>query len=107
MIFLMILISEQDNIKFYDGIDFDYAKSFSNDGSEGMCVFLIENWISEVKKWKRTQKLNHLLDNIEYDLDYKIDNEFIFVYQTNGELEKIYKIISEKYIKKINIYNKK
>ena len=101
----MTLISEHNtnNIKFYDGIDFEYTKSHPNDGSEGICVFLIESWTSEVKKWKRTQKLNHILDDKEYDLslqellNHDIDNNYVFIYQTNGELEKIYNILLEKF----------
>ena len=101
MIFLMTLISEHKksntDIKFYDGIDFDYTKSFPNDGSEGMCVFLIESWASEVKKWKRSQKIDQILYNKDYDLDYNIDNNYVVIYQTNGELEKIYNILLDKF----------
>lgn len=97
----MTLISEHrksnTDIKFYDGIDFEYAKSFPNDGSEGMCVFLIESWTSEVKKWERIQKLNHILDDIEYDLEHEINNNYIVIYQTNGELEKVYNLVLEKF----------
>lgn len=99
MTFLMTLISEhnKNNIKFYDGIDFDYVKSFPNDGSKGMCVFLIESWISEVKKWKRSKKLEHILNNKKFDLDHNIDNNYVVIYQTNGELDKIYNILLEKF----------
>ena len=97
----MNLISEHDtnntNIKFYDGIDFGYAKSHPNDESEGICVFLIESWVSEVKKWERSKKLDHILNNKEYDLDYNLDNKCIIIYQTNGELEKIYNILLDKF----------
>ena len=97
----MTLISEHKKnnnyIKFYDGIDFEYAKSFPNDGSEGMCIFLIESWVSEVRKWERIQKLNHLLYDIEYDLDHEINNSYIIIYQTNGELKKIYNLVLEKF----------
>jgi hypothetical protein len=95
----MTLISEhnKNNIKFYNGIDFEYAKSFPNDGSEGMCVFLIESWISEVKKWKRSKKLEYILNNKKFDLDHNIDNNYVVIYQTNGELDKIYNILLEKF----------
>ncbi len=101
MTFLMTLISkhktDKGDISFYDGIDFDFAKEFPVDGSGGICVFLIESWYLEVKKWQRTQKLNKILEDKDLNLDPEIENNYVTIYQTNGELEKIYNIILNKF----------
>jgi hypothetical protein len=101
MTFLMTLISKHKTDKgyiiFYDGIDFDFVRNFPSDGSNGICIFLINSWILEVKKWQRTQKLNKILEDKDLNLDPRIENNYVAIYQTNGELEKIYNILLEKF----------
>lgn len=101
MTFLMTLISkhktDKGDIIFYDGIDFDFARNFPGDGSNGICIFLINSWILEVKKWQRTQKLNKILEDKDLNLDPRIENNCVVIYQTSGELEKIYTILLEKF----------
>jgi hypothetical protein len=89
MIFLMILIYKNTvnntEIKYYEGIDFDIVKNHPKDGSNGMLIFFIHNWVKEVNKWKRNNVINELLGekNEKYDLS-NIDNNFISIYQSEG-----------------------
>jgi hypothetical protein len=73
-------------IKYYEGIDFDIVKEHPKDGSNGMLIFFINNWVSEVNKWKRNSLINELLDEKKsdnWDLS-NIDNNFISIYQSEG-----------------------
>lgn len=73
-------------IKYYEGIDFDIVKEHPKDGSNGMLIFFINNWVSEVNKWKRNSLINEVLDEKKsdnWDL-YNIDNNFISIYQSEG-----------------------
>lgn len=73
-------------IKYYEGIDFDIVKEHPKDGSNGMLIFFINNWVSEVNKWKRNSLINELLDEKKsdnWDL-YNIDNNFLSIYQSEG-----------------------
>lgn len=104
----MILIDEIEsngyNIKFYNGIDFDIIKKHPLDGSEGMLIFYIENWINEVKSYNRTNKIKSILSDDEYnDLCWnndEINNNHVSIYQTDGiGVEELHKVIKGKILK--------
>jgi len=86
------------DITFYEGIDFDYAKSY--DGKSGIIVFLIDNWVNEVNSWKRNKKIESILEDVELNHDHNINNNYVMIYQVRQDLEKIYNILLDKF----NIY---
>jgi hypothetical protein len=103
----MILIdnieSDRYNIRFYNGIDFDEIKKHPEDGSRGMLICYIENWVDEVKSYNRTNKIKSILGDDEYnDLDWsnEINNNHVSIYQTDGiGLEELHKVIKGKILK--------
>lgn len=101
MTFLMTLISEHKTnsgeVRFYNGIDFDFINDFPNDGSSGISIFLIDNWVSEFKKHERSKKIESVLESENYNNIEDINNNCVMIYQTNGETEKIYNILLEKF----------
>ena len=87
------------NIFFYDGIDFNMIREHK-DISGDFLIFFIKSWNDEVKKWKREQKLNRLLDGTgdEFDPDL-IDKNTISIYLTNGYVMETYQVIKDKIFK--------
>jgi len=78
------------NIKFYDGIDFNLI---SNHDNNDFLIFFVDNFIKEVKKWNRINKINKLTNSgIDFN-PMEINNNYIAIYQTNGDLDIIYKTI--------------
>lgn len=92
-------------IKFYNGIDFDMVKKHPKDGSNGLIFFFIDKWETEVKIQKRDNRLLSILDEESeiHDID-DIDNNYIAIYQTDGNTEIVYKEIRKKIENGINKY---
>lgn len=92
------LISDEKNISFYQGIDFDYIFNYPKKSNKMACFF-IDSWVKEVKKWERSKKIESVLSNTEYkkfDFD-NIDNSNIMIYQLCGvPLDKMFKIVLNK-----------
>jgi len=110
MIFLVNLISKQTinyiDISYYEGIDFDLINNHPKDGSKGIIVFFIDNWVKEVKKWKRENKINQIINDKISDINIDIiDNNYVSIYQTeNIGIELLYETIKSK-IEKGNFPN--
>jgi hypothetical protein len=79
---------------FYDGIDFNMISNYTGTDFH---IFLIDSWIKEVNRWQRDSRLNNLLNGELTDFNpNKINNNFICIYQTNGDLQSMYNIIKKK-----------
>lgn len=99
----MILIDsmgyEDNEIRFYKGIDFDELINHPKDGSNGFIFCFIENWVKEVKSYNRQLKLESLIENIkftEFEWD-KLENNYISIYQTQGVgIDVVYKTVRKK-----------
>lgn len=96
----MILIDEievaNNNIRFYNGIDFDMIKKHPKDGSNGFIYFFIDKWENEVKIQERNNRISTILgDESEMDI-HEIDNNYVVIYQTDGNTEIIYSAIRKK-----------
>jgi hypothetical protein len=96
-------------IKFYNGIDFDIVKKHPTDGSSGMIICYIKNWINEVKLYNRINKLNSIIYNKDFsELNWveDINNNHISIYQSDGVgVKELHKVIKEKLIKGITTNN--
>jgi len=97
----MILISKEiidgDEIKYYDGIDFDIVKKHPHDGSNGFIFCFVDNWVSEIKKYNRSNKIDTIIDNKNeniFDME-EINNNYVCIYQTNGLTQQVYETIKE------------
>lgn len=90
------------NIKFYEGIDFDMVINHPKDGSNGFIYFFIDSWKEEVKRNRRNEIIDSIVDDkhISKDLD-EIDNNYICIYQTSGETSRVYNTIREKVDRRI------
>ena len=107
MIYSMILISEDlldgVNVKYYDGIDLKIAQEHPKDGSNGFIFCFVDKWVSEVKKHNRESKIDNILSDsevIDFDMD-SINNNYICIYQTDGNLKPVYEAIKGNIHKKI------
>jgi len=103
----MILISEDIldgvNVKYYDGIDLKLAQNHPKDGSNGFIFCFVDNWVNEVKKYNRESKIDNILSDeevIDFDMD-NLNNSYICIYQTDGNLEQVYNAIKGNIHKKI------
>ena len=81
-------------VKFYDGIDFDFALNYTGDD---MIVFFIDSWLETLKIHKRDNKINSLLGDNYIEIK-DIDNNNIVIYQTNGYTKEVYITIKNKFI---------
>lgn len=90
MVILDEIVIGDNVVKFYDGIDFEFVNSY--DKKEFIIIF-IDNWIDEKKKWKRECKINSLFGGEKYK---KIDNLFITIYQTDGNLTAVFEAVKKK-----------
>lgn len=97
----MILISKEiidgDEIKYYDGIDFDIVKEHPHDGSNGFIFCFVDNLVSEIKKYNRSNKIDTIIDDKDekvFDTE-EINNNYVCVYQTNGLTQQVYETIKE------------
>jgi hypothetical protein len=103
----MILISEDTlegvNIKYYNGIDLKIALEHPKDGSGGFIFCFVDKWVSEVRKYNRESKIDDVLGDgefKEFDSD-ELNNNYICIYQTDGNLEPVYNAIKGNIHKKI------
>ena len=103
MILIDTTIIDGYTIKFYDGIDFDIIKKHPVDGSVGMIICYIKNWVEEVKNYNRINKLNYIIDDKEFsELNWveDINNNHLSIYQTDGiGVEELHNIIKDKIVK--------
>jgi hypothetical protein len=107
MIYLMTLIEtmniDNNQINFYDGVDFDILINHPKDGSKGFLICFLESWINEVKIYNRNNKIKSVFNKEEYsDFEWeRINNNFISIYQADGiGVFEIYKVIRNKFINK-------
>jgi hypothetical protein len=98
----MILISKEivdgDEVRYYEGIDFDIVKKHPTDGSEGFIFCFVDSWVGEVKNYNRTNKIDTIVENKELKDNFNIDdinNNYVCIYQTNGNTKETYKTIRE------------
>jgi len=105
----MTLIDEtivnEMSVRFYNGIDFDMIMNHPNDGSEGFIYFFIDKWVSEVKAQERENKINSLIgkDTTKFDIN-EIDNNYVAIYQTDGQTMSVYEVIRNKVNNNISNY---
>ena len=95
----MILISEEliqnTNVQYYKGIDFNVAQENPKDGSGGFLFFFVDKWVDEVKKYTRESKIDNIIDSKpikDFDME-QLNNDYICIYQTDGNFEVIYESI--------------
>ncbi len=94
---------DNNQINFYDGVDFDILIGHPKDGSKGFLICFLESWINEVKIYNRNNKIKSVFNKEEYsDFEWeKINNNFISIYQADGiGVFEIYKVIRNKFINK-------
>jgi len=101
MTYLMTLIDEivinDTNIRFYKGIDFEMILNHPKDGSNGMLYFFIDKWSVVEQVHNRQNTINSLLNESEELLDiHNIDNNYIVIYQTNGDTDVVYSCVRDK-----------
>lgn len=90
-------------VRFYDGIDFDMIRDHCTDD---FLIFFIDSWSIEIKKWKRDNKIDLLLNGIDDNFNpSEIENNFIAIYQTCGDLDLVYKTIKDKILDKNPYFN--
>lgn len=107
MIFLMNLIEEiyldDRKIQFFDGIDFNIVMNHPKDGSKGFIFCFIDNWVFEVKKFERENKINSVIENKKFEKfkSKSIENNWVSIYQSEGtDKETLFRLIKEKVINK-------
>ena len=95
----MILISEEliqnTNVQYYKGIDSNVAQEHPKDGSGGFLFFFVDKWVDEVKKYTRESKIDNIIDSKpikDFDME-QLNNDYICIYQTDGNFEVIYESI--------------
>ncbi len=94
---------DNNQINFYDGVDFDILINHPKDGSKGFLICFLESWINEVKIYNRNNKIKSVFNKEEYsDFEWeRINNNFISIYQADGiGVFEIYKVIRNKFINK-------
>ncbi len=94
---------DNNQINFYDGVDFDILIGHPKDGSKGFLICFLESWVNEVKIYNRNNKIKSVFNKEEYsDFEWeKINNNFISIYQADGiGVFEIYKVIRNKFINK-------
>lgn len=97
----MILISKEiidgEEVRYYDGIDFDIINNHPSDGSDGFIFCFVDNWVSEIKKHNRDKKIDVIIEDKEEDFfDMNdINNNYVCIYQTNGLTHQVYETIKK------------
>ena len=93
---------ETCTVRFYDGIDFDMIRDHNK---EELLIFFIDNWIDSYKQWERDKKIDNILDDIVEDFNPStIENNWISVYQTSGNLEMTYLTIKSKLLERKSFF---
>lgn len=102
MTLIEVINIENQEVKFYKGVDFDTLINHPKDGKDGFIFCFIGNYNREIKKHERQSKIDSLVDGSNYrKFDWKlIENDFISIYQTDGvEEEVVYNTIKNKVLK--------
>jgi hypothetical protein len=86
------VVVNENIIKFYSGIDFDYINSYDK---KELIIIFIDNWSSEIRNYKIDTVLQE-----DKSILSEINNNYIMIYQTNGFLEPVYQTIKKKIIMK-------
>ena len=85
-------------VRFYDGIDFDMIRDHKK---EEFLIFFIDNWIDSYTQWDRDKKIDNLLNGTDDDFNPStIENNWISIYQTSGNLEMTYLTIKSKLLER-------
>lgn len=103
MILIEKLVVDDKLIYFYQGIDFNRLKNHPNDGSDGFIFCFVDNFVKELKSYKRQNKINTVLfDDTNYEFSTKdLDNNYIAIYQLEGtEPGVLFEIIKQKVLNK-------
>jgi len=91
------IVINDTNIRFYKGIDFEMILNHPKDGSSGMLYFFIDKWSVVEQVHNRQNTINSLLNESEELLDiHNIDNNYIVIYQTNGDTDVVYSCVRDK-----------
>jgi hypothetical protein len=91
-----------ENYRFYDGVDIDIIMKHPKDGSQGHIYCFFESFITEVKNWERASKINCVLLNEipkKFNFD-EIENDYVSLYQNCGvSTYELFKIVKNKIVK--------
>lgn len=91
------------SISFYNGIDFSVIRNHPKDGSNGFIFCFIENWVKEVKKYQRQNKIDSVLDGkkiVNFNSKH-LENNYVAIYQLEGtEPGVLFDVIKQKVINK-------
>jgi len=99
----MVLIDEINGVKFYDGMDYDYALNYNK---EELIVFFIKDIESVLDNKKKSKKRNDVIDSLLGNIDKEdikdisvenIMNDYIYIYLTNGYLDEVSDIVISKF----------
>jgi hypothetical protein len=102
MILIDHLIVDDIQFYFYDGIDFNEVINHPNDGSGGFKFFFIDNWVAEMKYWKRECQISKVLTGeIKENNPIEIENNWVSIYQLEGtDKSVLLKVIKDKVLNK-------
>lgn len=93
-----ITVREQD-VRFYEGVDFDRLLNHPADGSKGFIFCFIHKYSLEMVRYNRHRKLESITKGVDFiEFDYNIlNNSWISIYQTDGVgIEVIFETIKNK-----------
>ena len=98
MILIDEIVSMGSTVRFYNGIDFDMIDDHPKDGSDGFLYFFVDKWVDEISIYKRESKINSIIGDGSKIVDIEsINNNWIAIYQTDGNTKAIYDIIKTKF----------
>lgn len=101
MIFLDEINVSGEVIKFWKGFDLNTISNHPKDGKNGFMVVLIDS----VKSCQRDNKIDSILYNRKSDNIYKVfqklNNNWLMIYESLGEDDKIIQILKDKFSKKL------
>lgn len=89
--------------KFYKGFDYNTMLNHPKDGSNGFMIVFIDKWSDIIFRLNRSNKIDRILKNVDrIDFkNFKFDNNYMIIYQTQGEFKAVYESIKER-MQKIN-----
>ena len=105
MTFLDKIDIQNTEVKFWSGFDLNQILNHPTDGSDGFMIVLVESISKERLKFQRESKINQILGSKNIDFDNLLDNmsnNYLSIYQSNGEDELIVKILKEKFDKTLD-----
>jgi len=101
MTFLDKVQINEYTIKFYSGFSLQKVLNHPKSGTSGFMVLLIDSIQEERLKYSRELKINNIIHNAEYssfdDVLQNLGNNFIMIYQSNGENVKLIEILKDKF----------